>query len=58
MNTRQPVTQKKDRRAVLVVDHRVKSSSLFVGCKELTIIHNNEEYRLHLTGKGKLILTK
>jgi len=37
---------------------RITSTELLAGQKELTIEHNGEEYRLRLTRKGKLILTK
>jgi hemin uptake protein HemP len=39
-------------------DSRINSDMLMSGKKELTIIHNQEEYKLRLTGNGKLILTK
>lgn len=34
------------------------SDALFAGGRELLIIHTAEEYRLRLTNRGKLILTK
>jgi hemin uptake protein HemP len=34
------------------------SKELFGASRELAIIHEGEEYRLRITGKGKLILTK
>ncbi len=37
---------------------RMTSNELLAGRKELAIEHNGEEYRLRLTSKGKLILTK
>ncbi len=37
---------------------RTTSNELLAGRKELAIEHGNEEYRLRLTSKGKLILTK
>lgn len=46
------------KREVSLVNNRMKSSELFERCKELTIIHNKEEYKLRLTANGKLILTK
>jgi hemin uptake protein HemP len=36
----------------------INSDMLLSGKKELTIVHNHEEYKLRLTGNGKLILTK
>lgn len=50
--------RKGDTRAVMVVDGKLRSSDLFRGRKELTILHENSEYKLRLTGNGKLILTK
>jgi len=38
--------------------HRISSEVLLVGRKELVIMHSGEEYRLRVTSKGKLILTK
>jgi len=37
---------------------RMTSNELLAGQKELAIEHSGEEYRLRLTSKGKLILTK
>ncbi len=37
---------------------RMTSNELLAGRKELAIEHSGEEYRLRLTRKGKLILTK
>lgn len=39
-------------------ENRINSDVLMSGQKELTIVHNQEEYKLRLTGNGKLILTK
>ena len=36
----------------------VNSTQLFAGAKEMFIRHGGERYTLHLTSKGKLILTK
>ncbi len=36
----------------------ITSDELFAGRRELAIEHNGEEYRLRITSKGKLILTK
>ncbi len=38
--------------------HRLSTARLFKGTRELIIEHAGEEYRLRITGKGKLILTK
>ena len=45
-------------REAIFKDNRTTSASLFSGLKELTIVHNCEEYKLKITGNGKLILTK
>jgi hemin uptake protein HemP len=37
---------------------RLYSTTLFTDNREVIIDHNGEEYRLRLTSKGKLILTK
>ena len=37
---------------------RVSTDKLFNGARELIIEHTGEEYRLRITSKGKLILTK
>ncbi|VAW87396.1 hypothetical protein MNBD_GAMMA18-71 [hydrothermal vent metagenome] len=37
---------------------RMTSDELLAGRKELAIEHSGEEYRLRITSKGKLILTK
>lgn len=45
-------------RQIPLVDNKVKSSDLFQHGKELSIVHNDEIYKLRLTGNSKLILTK
>jgi hemin uptake protein HemP len=37
---------------------RVASVQLMAGSREIIIEHGDDEYRLRLTGSGKLILTK
>jgi hemin uptake protein HemP len=37
---------------------RIQAAALFGGGRELVIVHQEEEYRLRVTRKGKLILTK
>lgn len=36
----------------------IRSADLFRGAREVIIIHHDEQYRLHITRAGKLILTK
>ncbi|MBO6824840.1 MAG: hemin uptake protein HemP [Sneathiella sp.] len=43
---------------IAVKDHKIESTALFVGGRELSILHDGSEYKLRLTGNGKLILTK
>ncbi len=38
--------------------NKINSKVLLCGKKELTIVHNDQEYKLRLTGNDKLILTK
>ena len=37
---------------------RIASAQLMAGNREIIIEHGDDEYRLRLTGSGKLILTK
>lgn len=37
---------------------RLSSQELFMGTRELTILHNDQTYLLRLTKQNKLILTK
>jgi len=48
-----PITRK-----VELLQGRVESKELFSELKEITILHNEEEYKLRITGNSKLILTK
>ena len=41
-----------------MTDNTLRSTDLFRDGRELTIVHNDAEYKLRLTGTGKLILTK
>ncbi|TNE39177.1 MAG: hemin uptake protein HemP [Alphaproteobacteria bacterium] len=50
--------RKSSTRVVTLADGKLQSSDLFRDGRELTIIHNGDEYKLRLTGNGKLILTK
>jgi hemin uptake protein HemP len=45
-------------RSVSVVNNRIESEQLFQSERQLCILHNGFEYKLQLTGNGKLILTK
>lgn len=48
----------KERRNVIIEDNRLQGSVLFAENNELIIVHNEQEYRLRITGNNKLILTK
>lgn len=37
---------------------RINAETLLAGGRELVIIHQEEEYRLRITKKGRLLLTK
>lgn len=37
---------------------RIASTELFHGRREVVIVHHGTEYRLHITGADRLILTK
>jgi len=41
-----------------MVNHRLDSRELFVGTREIVIVHSGDAYHLRLTGQNKLILTK
>lgn len=45
-------------RTIIVRDHRIDSQDIFVGTREVAIVHGDESYRLRLTAQNKLILTK
>jgi hemin uptake protein HemP len=47
-----------DSRTIGVTAHRIDSRDLFIGTREITILHVGELYRLRLTAQNKLILTK
>ncbi|WP_420548594.1 hemin uptake protein HemP [Curvivirga sp.] len=47
-----------DKRKVVFQNNKVESKDLFSKTHELIIIHNDEEYKLRITGNKKLILTK
>ena len=45
-------------RSISVVDNRIESDEIFQSTRQLCILHNGSEYKLQVTGNGKLILTK
>lgn len=46
------------RRHLTVTDNRIESKDLFVGTRDIIIIHGPDAYHLRLTAQNKLILTK
>lgn len=40
------------------VPRRIPLESILQGASEIVIVHNGHDYRLRITAKGKLILTK
>jgi len=45
-------------REIPLRDNRIDSGDLFVGTREITIVHGDETYRLRVTAQNKLIMTK
>ena len=41
-----------------VAPERIVTATLFKTAREIILVHNGEDYRLRVTAKGKLILTK
>jgi hemin uptake protein HemP len=57
-NTSDGASGSAGKRRVLLPDNRIDSRDLFVGTREIAIVHGEETYRLRLTAQNKLILTK
>jgi len=45
-------------RMIPIAADRIDSRDLFIGTREIIIVHGGETYRLRLTTQNKLILTK
>ncbi len=45
-------------RHLTIVDNRVDSRELFMGTRDVLIVHGRDTYHLRLTALNKLILTK
>jgi hemin uptake protein HemP len=45
-------------RSISMVGDRIDSRDLFIGTREIIIMHGGDAYRLRLTLQNKLILTK
>ncbi len=52
-----PITQGL-RRQITVIDNRMDSREIFLGTRDVVILHGRDIYRLRLTAQNKLILTK
>jgi hemin uptake protein HemP len=46
------------KRQVSITNDRLDSRELFVGTREIMILHGGDAYHLRLTAQNKLILTK
>lgn len=54
----QDIKAEKGNRTITITNNTIDSQALLNACRELIIRHMSEEYKLRLTGNGKLILTK
>jgi hemin uptake protein HemP len=45
-------------RHLTITNHQMDSRDLFVGTREVVIVHGRDAYHLRLTAQNKLILTK
>lgn len=45
-------------RRLTIIGNRLDSRELFVGTRDIVIVHGRDAYHLRLTGQNKLILTK
>lgn len=45
-------------RRLTIVDNHVESRDLFLGTRDIVILHGRDAYHLRLTAQNKLILTK
>jgi len=58
MIVRQDKNKAENNRQLSIIDNKIVSDEMFSNCRELSILHNGFEYKLRVTGNGKLILTK
>ena len=47
-----------NQRHLAIVDNRLDSRDLFLGTRDIVILHGRDAYHLRLTAQNKLILTK
>jgi hemin uptake protein HemP len=45
-------------RQLSITNNRLDSRELFIGTRDITILHGNDSYHLRITAQNKLILTK
>jgi hemin uptake protein HemP len=45
-------------RRIIIMNNCVDSRDLFIGTREIVILHGSDAYHLRLTAQNKLILTK
>lgn len=45
-------------RRLTIIDNQIDSRDLFLGTRDIVIVHGRDTYRLRLTAQNKLILTK
>ena len=57
-NTGKPVNTSAAGRSIDLADNRIDSRALFADTREIVITHGDETYRLRVTARNKLILTK
>ena len=48
----------RDERRLTIMNNRIDSRHLFIGTRDIVILHGNDAYHLRLTAQNKLILTK
>jgi hemin uptake protein HemP len=56
--TKVPAPRNRNAETAGLALRQIESATLLAGAKELVILHGRETYRLRLTAKDKLILTK
>jgi len=47
-----------DERRLIITNNRIESRDLFIGTRDIVIVHGSDAYHLRLTAQNKLILTK
>lgn len=45
-------------RRLTIVNNRMESRDLFIGTRDIVIVHGSDAYHLRLTAQNKLLLTK